>query len=723
MTSKTSYTPDGTRYWANEEPEKIAVAVRDRFRRYQDRVEAEGRVEIWRTADRCYHGRNPDGGYSNSIAITFGGDQGEVAKIHLGHFRRHVSGQIGLAVSDRPAIEVTQQSDDPEATAACQVARSVLEYDLDEGEIEQELEATHTRAVLYGEGYLVQTWDAYAGEVVGVETLDPEQVDGEAPGLPERDGEEPSEGAAPEGLDVPQYEGGVRTVTRSPLDVARDLDADTNDDPAWYIVRTREPRWDLASRFPEDSDTRKAILDAPNPGEEGAYLYSQAGDDADSDYVAMLTLYHPPSPACPSGRLVEVVDDVWITDVPYPYGEHHVVHRDVPTPELDTAVGYADSWDLLAPSQALDANESGMLTTSDAGSIHNWISPRGAKVDPRMLAGGLRVVEYDHEDGMPPPGLMERPEVRDSDREMSQHWLTHMRTLSGQNAVVQGDPDQNIKAGNFAALVASMAVRTIGSQVKAYAKMFRSVMTGRLRLYQTFAQTPRLIEITGRDKLGHVESFTGAQLKGARRVRVDMGNPLLATLHGKTEVANKLLEAYGPEQITLPRFFALLQTGRLEDLDPGAAEKHRVIARRENDLFRDGQGQTVMVMVSDHHECHIAEHLEQMNDAAVRFDPAGGQRLAALGAHITQHVMQWEQAVPAMLAATGQMPAPMAPPMPPPGGPGMGAGGPVPPPPGPGAPPGAGPPGGMPGGPPGLPAPATPPGEPQGPPGPPGVMA
>lgn len=710
----TKYMPDGTRYWANEEPDKIADAVNERFRRYQERVEAEGRLAVWQTADTCYHGRNPDGGYANSVRITFGGESGEVAQLHLGHFRRHINGQIGMAIADRPAIEVTQGSDDPEATAACQVARSVLEYDLDEGEIEAELEAGHTRAVLYGEGYVVQTWDPYAGEVVGIEELPREQADTNAPGLPEEDADaadpmraEDPLNAAP-GIEVPQYEGGIRTIARSPYDVARDLDADTVDEAPWYIVRTLARRWDLASRFPESSETRTAILAAPSPREVGDWMHARRGRDEDSDYVALLTLYHPPSPACPAGRMVEVVDDVALTDLPYPY-DHQVVHRDIPTPETDTATGYSDSWDLLAVSQALDAVESGLLTVADAGSLFNWLSPRGGKIDTRQLTPGLKVVEYDHDEGMPPPTVMERPEVRQSDREMSAHYLDHMRTLSGQNAVVQGDPDQNIKAGNFAALVASMAVRAVNAQVKAYAALFRSVMTGRLKLYQRFATSPRLIEITGRDKMGHVESFTADQLRGARRVRVDMANPILRTLHGKMEVAQKLLEAYGPEQITLPRFFMLMESGRLSDLDPGAVEKHRVIARRENDLFRDGGVSDVMV--SDHHECHISEHLEQMNDASLRFsgDPA---RLAALGKHITEHIMAWESASPAMLAATGQLPAPMAPPMPPPmpSAPGPSGEPMVPPPPGPGGPP----PGQGAGGPPQLPQPATPPGAPPG---------
>lgn len=691
----TIYSPSDATYWAAEEPDKIAAAVRHRFERYQQRLREEGRVAVWRISDLCYHGRNPDGGYSNSQAISFGGDQGEVAQLHVGHFRRHVTGQLALATSQRPAIEVTATSNDAEAISATQVARQIIDYDLDEG-VEEDLVATHERALVYAEGYLVQTWDFHAGELQGTAELAPEATDESAPGLPDDGMGEGAERMAPR--EMPVREGAVRCEVRSPLDVARDLDLDRVADQPWYIVRTRVHRWELAARFPEKAETRQAILDAPSANADDFTLWDRRSrsHDGDSDHVHMLTLYHVPTDALPQGRLVEVVGEIALFDDPYPY-DHCVVHRDVPSAELDRTVGYGDAWDLLALSQALDSVESGILSVADAGALVNWVAARGQKVDTKQLDQGLTLIEYDDDgNGAKPPGLMERPEVRDADFKLSEHYQGHMRTLSGQNAVVQGDPDANIKSGNFAALVASMAVQAINRQAAAYAALMRSVMTGRIKLYQSFATTERVIEITGRDKRGHVQSFSADRLKGVRRVKVELANPILRTLQGKAQIADNMLERYGAAVIPPERYFALLETGRLDDLDPSALVKHKAIARRENEALRSGQ--PVQVLITDHHECHIAEHLDCINDESVRL---GGDPLVikAMSAHLAEHGVQWVMATqtnPALLAATGQRPAPMPAPMgAPPGAPGEGPpapggapqppdGGPVvPPPPGP----------------------------------------
>lgn len=366
-----AYSPNPDRYWAAEEPENIAPAVADRFRRYQERLREEGRIEVWKTADLCYHGRNPDGGYSNAHVVTFGGEQGEVAQLHVGHYRSLIRGMHTLATQQRPAVEITATSNDPESTSATIISRQLLEYDLDEGGLEEALTETHTRALVYAEGYIVQTWDPHAGEDAGTMAVAPEVVDASAPGIP---GEEGGEGlAATLGAEMPVRSGDVRVEVRSPMDVARDLDLDTVADPPWYIVRTRVNRWDLAARYPDSAEVREAILDAPAAGMDDYTLWPRRGSAAagESDYVHVLTLYHQPTDALPDGRIVHVVGEVALPgDGPYPY-DHCVVHRDIPSAEMDRSVGYGDTWDLLALSQALDSVESGMLSVSDAGSQIN----------------------------------------------------------------------------------------------------------------------------------------------------------------------------------------------------------------------------------------------------------------------------------------------------------------------------------------------------------------
>jgi hypothetical protein len=173
----TSYTPDPARYWADEDTDKIASAVRYQWDRYQQRIQTEGRVAIWRIADLCYHGRNPDGGVANARRIAFGGDNGASALIHLGAFRRHLQSQIGLVTGQRPAFDMSASTNDPESVASTTIARQLLEHDLDHEGLESALREAHTRAVLYSEGYIVQTWDPHMGEPVGTEDVPAALVD------------------------------------------------------------------------------------------------------------------------------------------------------------------------------------------------------------------------------------------------------------------------------------------------------------------------------------------------------------------------------------------------------------------------------------------------------------------------------------------------------------------------------------------------------------------
>ncbi len=705
--SETTYQPSDHIYWAAEDPDRIADAVRAKFLEYIERVRRDGRLEMWRTADRCYHGRNPDGAsYSNAHAVTFGGTRGEVAQLHVGHFRQLVRSMHTLATQQRPAIEATAVSNDPEAISDTIVARQVLEYDLDEQGLEQALYATHERALVYAEGYAVQVWDFHAGEEIGTRQIGPDVVDASADGLPgveagaepmpmgEGDSGEPMVEAGPM-VDVPVREGEVRIDVRSPLDVARDLDLDRADEQPWYIVRTRVHRWELAARFPEDGEKRDAILDAVDAESDDATLWerTRGTKSVASDYVHVLSLYHPPSDALPQGRLVEVVGDVVLFDGPYPY-DHQVVHADIPSAELDRTTGYGDAWDMLAISQALDAVESGMLSVFDAGSLINFLAARGQKVDSRQLDTGMTVIEYD-DNGLPgskPPGLAERAEVRDSDFKLSEHYRQALEIISGINATTRGVAESEVKSGADRALIATMAVQANSAQQRSYANLVRSVLNGRLALYKAFAQGERLIEIAGRDKSGHVASFTAKTLESVRRVRVELGPADLRTVEGKMHLADNMLERYGPETITPDRYMALRMTGRLDDLDNATAE-HKVNARRENDMCREGRGDQLLALVSDNHAIHIAEHVRELNDPAIRFggesDPARAQQIATLTMHITQHAQLWATAAPEILAATGQAPAPSTLMGGPPGGAPMGApaGGPPPMPPGEGPPP------------------------------------
>lgn len=671
-------------YWAAEAVKRpdtdstgdIGARVRERWERFWRGAEDRGLVSIWRRNVRAYYGQDPDGGYGSSSGLAFDGEQGELIVTHSGDYRQLVRQMHTLATSARPHLEATAASNDPEAISQTITARQVLEYDLDEGAggLEEVLERCHERALVAGEGYVIDEWDPEEGEAIGI-----------APAyMPD------AEDAMPE-VQQPErvvHEGGPRARYKGPWDVARDLDVQAGGSHRWYIVRDRVHRWELAARYPEHART---ILGAPDAAASSEQLWPGDQSTTGSDYVELLTLYHLPTAALPTGRRVEVCCSAVLTDVDHP-GEEPLVHVDVPGEEMIEATGYSDAWSLLVHQLALDGVEGAMLTTHDAGAVPNWIAKKGQNVNARDLSQRLRVIEYDGDPGDAPPGLAERPEVRDSDRQLAEYLRGNMQRLSGINATVRGETDANVKSGAHAALIASMAVQANSGQQRSYGKVQRSVLNGRLRLYQQHATEKRLIELTGRDSVGHVMAFTADDLAQVRRVRIELGSAYLRTVQGKKDVADTLLERF-PAVITPDRYLTMLQTGRLDDVMNREAT-HKVNAKRENDALRDWQVppevaagmvemtpdmMPVTAAMWDHHAIHIREHLEQLDDPAVRLDrsPKGQAYQTVVLQHVEEHAALWVSARPEILSATGQDPAPSTLMGPGPGA--MGPGGPPPP--------------------------------------------
>lgn len=665
----TSPVPRG-QYWAAAERSKIGSVIAHRFRGYQRAMEDRGQRAMWRKNRLAYYGQDPSGGYANSAAVAFGGEQGELALIHMPEYRQLVQSMHTLATSQRPAIEATATTNDPEAQSQTIVARQVLEYDLDSGGLEAACLASHERALVYAEGYIVDEWDFDDGDLIAMEEAAPSDAPGADPES------QPDE--------RPVYSGVPRARAKSPLDVARDHQTDSLADCRWYIVRDRVHRYELAARFPEHA---RRILDAADAAADPDLLFpgSEESEGGTSDYVHLLTLYHLPTPALPRGRYVWTVDEAVLIDVPYPY-DHMVVHPDVPAEELDTPMGYSAAWDLLALQQALNSIESNLLTTADVAGTPSWIARKGANFDARHIAG-LRVIEYDGEPGEAAPGLAQQPQLDDGQIKLAERYRAEMQVVSGINGVVRGDATEG-KSGAHAALIASMAVQANSAQQRAYANLLRSVFNGRIKLYQRFATEPRLIELTGRDAVGHVREFTRDDLKAVRRVKVELANPYLRTVQGKKETADRLVELFGPQVITPDRYLSFQQTGRLDDLENREAT-HKVNARRESDAFRDAaerfadpmqaaaSGQVPKPMITDHHPIHIREHLAALDDPAVRLDPRMEGFRALVLAHVQAHAQMWTSGDPALLAAIGVPPPPVhAGPPPGPGGPPMDAGAP-----------------------------------------------
>jgi hypothetical protein len=711
------------RYWASVEREELPQVLLTKALAFRQRVERDGRLQIWRRSERMYYGLDGDGGWANSVAVTYGGDEGELVLARVNHYRSIVQAVIAMVTGTRPAFTASAINTDVKSLEQSTIAKGVIEWAYRDKRIEDFRVDQVERAVVSGEGYLHLRWDVHAGRVVP-------GADGQRPvynerGEPEYDeieettiavGEAPELGAAmadpnapapPGGMQAPpeaavmvqsaermprmesykRREGDVVPEVLGPLSVVRDLDAR---EAAWALVPHRENVWNLVSRYPQLRDHLLALR-----GREQWARTVWASDamprpvGADSDDLTVWCFYHPPCDALPEGRYSLVTGDLVLADEEWRFDDEIPVYPLVPMTQMDTASGYSPMWDLLCLQELLDAVVTAVASAHDAVGIQNVIAPKGADVSPEMLSRGLQLIEWDVVEGAPDAGrptplqLLQIPQ--DSYKLMEIYQRT-METLSGVNSVTRGDPQANLKSGAALALVSSLSVHFNSSLQARVTRNDERVATGLLKLYQRFSPIPRLAEITGQRGKRKMLQFVADDLIGVQRIHVEMMNPALRQSSGLMEIAFELLKAgiiKNPDQ-----FFELLDSGRIDPLFEDDRDEQRLI-RSENEALANGR--PVIVANTDRDDVHMRRHARVFDDPELR---SNGAVLKAVFNHLEQHQKALNDKPIEMMWSIGQQIPPWRSP---------GQGGPPPPgggPPGPEAPPPGGPPPGA-GGPPG----------------------
>lgn len=468
----------------------------------------------------------------------------------------------------------------------------------------------------------------------------------------------------------PVKSGELHVESFSPYDVARDLGARSLREVPWVIVRRRLSKWDLLALYPEHQEAILGAGSVNNEDRKRGIFRNQRSDSAGTDVVYVLELYTAKSAACPNGRYARVVGATSLEagDLQYdrlPVGLHS------PERTVDEASGSSRTVDLLGIQQAYDGVISNLLSNNDAFGRGNILIPNGADLEVEGIGGGLQAVKYNPQDGVDKPGPMDLPRLNPSDMSFAELLADVMQVLSGINSVVRGDPEESLKSGAALALVQAMAVQHNSGLQRAAAEAFEDLGTRIVETYRAFAKAPRVIEITGTDETRVAKEFVGSDLDSVLSVRVDLANPLMRTLAGKKELADFYADPAkwqtdGP--LSKYEHMAFLTTGRLPQLTRGPRSK-AIGIREECEAL--AAGEPTQVLDTDHHEAHIQEHVALM-DGRKRME-LGPEVVLAIGQHVAEHGAAWVRLTienPALLAATGQRPAPL-PMMPaaPPGGP------------------------------------------------------
>lgn len=655
--------PGNREYWAAESGDEFASELRHAIMRYYRQMDATGRTDVWRRSVRTYYGLDAEGSWRNSSAITYGGEQGELVMLRVNHYRNLIQHMLTMTTSSRPSFSARAMNDDQRSLVQARIAEGLIDYYLDEYNVEDDSVRAVEYALVFGEGWLSLTWDAEKGDQYGVEQV---------PVIADDGSEVYDEMGEPVMRERIVYSGDISSYVSGPMDVVRDI-ARRDDDHDWLCQRIMSNRYDLMERYPEHADDIENLESKPADTEAVLFDYVNSyATTTSSDIIPAYYFYHKATDALPKGRFSILVGDILLHDGPMPYSDIPIYPL-VPSMQFNTSSGYSGNWDLLALSQAMDSLMTTAMTNHEAFGVQNVLVPYGSDIEVNDLSGGLRMVQFNAAAGEPKP--LELLSISSHTYKLMDAITGMMETLSGVNSVARGNPEKNLESGAALALVHSMAIQYNNGLQRAYGRMMEKTVTGLIRMLQAYASTPRLAEVLGANERPNLIEFTGDDIRSVRRIKVDLSSPLLRTAAGRVQLADRLLER---QAITAQQYLDVVATGRLSPILDGPRAELSLI-KSENERLSDGQ--PVRATPMDNHRLHIQEHKVILADPGIRFND---ELMTEILNHIQEHV-EMAQEHPAIMILTGQEPIPGgAPPGPPEGAmpegaaPGMGEPGEVP---------------------------------------------
>ena len=604
-------------YWAAADIEDLPREMQDQIRRYYEHLDSTGRLELWQRANRLYYGQDAEGTWVNSAAVTYGGDQGEVALLRANHFRSLLDHVLALVTGTRPTMIARAINADAQSQAQAKLADGLLDFYMDEKGLEDHAVKALSYLLRFGEGWVYEGWDENEGDPVSVDTETMRPV----------------------------FQGDLVAETLHPIDVIRDVAHDGHRGLAWVITHHRANRWDLIAEYPEAEEAIRNAPAVPDLGSRDMWSTTQRHSD---DEVSVYRLHHKRSPAMPEGRYAMLCGEVLLWDGPLPYEKLPVIPA-APDVELRTPFGYTTSWDLMSLQAALDSCLSVAVSNHEAFGLQHVWTQKGSGLDVHQMSGGLR-----HWESNTKPEPIQLTKISEDTYKLIELLQSQQQTLIGVNDVARGNPDPNVKSGAMAALIHSMAVQYNNGLQRAYGGLLERMGTHAVQVLQKYASTPRLADISGVRGRPLLKEFTGEDINAVRRVTVDLGNAIMRTTAGRQDIADKLLER---QMIENPQqYLEVIATGRLEPLTQRYETQRRGIDS-ENERLIVGEG--ARVMITDDHKRHIDEHLSLLDEPTIRDND---DISAVILDHIQLHIEQWQQITmgnPGLLAAIGTPPFPM----------------------------------------------------------------
>lgn len=619
---------DSKVYFAARSAEDCASCLLDKGKSFFDSMRSNSYLDKITKMYHFYYGNFNHDSVDSAHEITFTGEQGELVKLPINHFRNLAQNIFNMIIANRPVLEARAINSDYKALSQTYLANGILDYYMREKGMEEAINECVEMALVLGSAYVKMDWNSMGGEIYEYDELE-----------------------------QPVFEGELEFSVLSPLDVIVDGTKERWNHE-WIMTRTYVNKYNLIAKHPELADK---IIGVQTKDEANKYRLGYFSNDKTDD-VAVFEFYHKRTAAMSDGRYMIFLDtDIVLLDAPLPYREIPIF-RLAPANIMGTPYGYSNMFDIYPLQEAINALMSGALTNQNAFMVQSVFVQKGSDLNIEQI-DGLTLMEGNSE-----PKSVQLTQTPPEVFNMVNNLVQTSEILSGVSSVTRGQPEASLRSAQALALVQSMSLQFQSAFQQNYVKFLENIGTCLIEILKDFAHTPKLVALVGRNKRPLLKEFKGDMIKDIKKVIVDVGNPLSRSTAGRVQMADQLAQMKlikNPQQ-----YFMVMETGKLDSMIEGDISDLLLI-KRENEWMLEGK--PVFANPLDQHRMHIVEHRAVINDPELRENP---ELLASVQAHLQEHIDMLRNVDPDLLMLINEQPlqnpnAPQQPNMPPqPGAPG-----------------------------------------------------
>lgn len=626
-------------YWATWDGEDLAKKLDDGHARFRN-----GRwsplYDAWVKNTYHYYSAVLDS-TSWMTSLNFTGEQGELVEMKIPEARRAIRDRLSLVTKQRLAFNAIAMAEGSDVTEEMRIANAIAEATVQSEKLDKKQELLCELGAVTGTSFISARWRSDKGS--------PKIV------VP---------GEAEEQTDQVLYDGDVEIRVHHLSDVWFNYRIPEWDDLDWVEVRVRMNRWALIAQHPELTDE---ILKLPSTTDEMRLKPEMPIDE--QDHVWVYEWYHRPRPGLDQGRLFVYANPktIFYDDV-NPY-KTIPIERYMPEPIFGLGYGYPQLSNLLPAQEMLDHEMSCIASNHSALGVQNVAIARGAEETVQQFYG-LNLFKYTPVPNAKDGGLPQALQLTQSSPESFKFGEILSRKISqlgGLNDAIKGEVAPSTSGVAIATLTTN-ALEFMNIDSKEVQTVMERTMMHTIRAFRAFAKVPRLVRLTGKNYQTYTKEFTGDKLAPIEAVKLQTVNPLMQTIAGRMDIAEKSLKTGLVKN--MQEYVSILDGEPLSKLFDADLSQNDLIASENEQL---AQGQSVLALYLDNHALHIFKHKCLLNDPNIR---KNSDRVAEIIAHIEQHEQFATSVNPLVqaMANTGQMPeGGMAPGGPGPAGPPPGA--------------------------------------------------